>query len=104
MVCGRKLLWNRVLLVQKVAAISRAYDLVVIVVVGWFIISLYNSDSEEQCFSLARMCIMIKRLNRWSLLLCSGITSSPNLVLASSIYYYYTIPPIDISYKSYRLL
>ena len=80
MVRGRKLLWYWVLLVRKVAGIPCVCDLVVIVI-GWFIILLYNSDSEEWCSSLARM--RIKSLNRWSLLLlCSGI--SPSLVLGSS--------------------
>ena len=65
--------------------IPRVCDLIVIVVAGWLIISMYNSDSEEWCSSLARM--RIKSLNRWSLLiLCSGV--SPSLVLASS-----TTPP-----------
>ena len=67
---------------REVAGIPRVGDLVVIVVVGWFIIILfYDSDSEEWCSSLARLCI--KRLNCWSLiLLCSGIRAS--IVLASS--------------------
>ena len=81
MVRGRKLLWYWVLLVRKVAGIPRVCDLVVIVIAVWFIISsLYDSDSEEWCSSLAKR-MRIKSLNRWSLfLLCSGI--SPSLVLA----------------------
>ena len=39
----------------KVAGISCVCHLIVMVDVGWFIISLYNWDSEEWCFSLARM-------------------------------------------------
>ena len=80
MVRERKLLqWCWVLLVLKVAGIPRFCYLVVIVVAGWLIISLYDSDSEECRSSLARMRNI--SLNRWSLLLCSGI--SPSLVLAS---------------------
>ena len=45
MVCERKLLWNRVLLGRKVAGTSHASDLVVIVVIRGFIISLYDFDS-----------------------------------------------------------
>ena len=44
------------LLVRKVSGI-RVCDLVVIAAVGWFIISLYDLDSEEWCSSLARICI-----------------------------------------------
>ena len=85
-----RLLWNWVLLVRKVAGIPRVYELVVIVFVGWFVVSLYDSDSENRGSSLARMCI--QRLNRWSLFFCSGINPSLGV--------YYTIPLLDTSYKS----
>ena len=68
------------LLVRKVAGIPRVCDFVLIVVVGRFIISLYDSNSEEWCFSIAKM--YIKKLNRWFLLLRSEIC--PSLVFASS--------------------
>ena len=76
------------LLVWKVAGIPHACDLVVMVIIGWFITSLYDSDSEELCSSLTRM--RIKSLNSWSLLLCSGI--SPSLVLTSSTHSLPLIP------------
>ena len=46
MVRVRKLLWYWVLLVQKVTGIPCVCDLVVVVFADWFIISLYDSNSE----------------------------------------------------------
>ena len=54
MVRGRKLLWYRMLLVRKVVEIPHFCGLVAIVIVGWFVISLYDPDSEEWCSSLAK--------------------------------------------------
>ena len=77
----------------KRAGIPRVCDPVVIVLVGWSIILLHDSDSEDWCSFLAKF--HIKRLNHWSrLLLCSGI----------SLGIFYIIPLLDTSYKSYCLI
>lgn len=64
------------LLVWKVAGIPCVHDLIVMVIIGWFVILLYDLNKKEGCISLARM--HTKRINRWSFFLfCKRI--SPRL-------------------------